>query len=69
MTVIVNVAGVSKTYGGIHHILENCSVEIQKGKRIGMVGPNGAAVRKGLIAMPTDEAQQVRGAIKAGKVL
>ena len=34
-----------------------------------MVGPNGAAVRKGLIAMPTDEAQQVRGAIKAGKVL
>ncbi|HEX8683565.1 MAG TPA: ABC-F family ATP-binding cassette domain-containing protein [Ardenticatenaceae bacterium] len=42
MTVIVNVAGVSKTFGGIHHILENCSVEIQKGKRIGMVGPNGA---------------------------
>ncbi|MDQ4077713.1 MAG: ATP-binding cassette domain-containing protein [Chloroflexota bacterium] len=42
MTVIVNVAGVSKTYGGIHHVLENCSLEIQKGRKIGMVGPNGA---------------------------
>nr|MBA3532553.1 ABC-F family ATP-binding cassette domain-containing protein [Ardenticatenales bacterium] len=42
MTMIVNVTGVSKTYGGLHHILENCSLEVQKGKRIGMVGPNGA---------------------------
>lgn len=42
MTVIVNVAGVGKSYGGIHHILDNCSLEIQKGRRIGMVGPNGA---------------------------
>ena len=42
MNVIVNVAGVSKTYGGIHHVLDGCSIEVQKGKRIGMVGPNGA---------------------------
>lgn len=42
MTVIVNVAGVGKSYGGIHHILDSCSLEIQKGRRIGMVGPNGA---------------------------
>lgn len=42
MTVIVNVTNVHKTYGGIHHVLEDCSLEIQKGKRLGMVGPNGA---------------------------
>lgn len=42
MTVIVNVVGVSKTYSGIYHVLENCSLELQKGQRIGMVGPNGA---------------------------
>ncbi|MGB0388916.1 MAG: ribosomal protection-like ABC-F family protein [Ardenticatenaceae bacterium] len=42
MTVIVNVTNVGKTYGGIHHVLENCSLEIQKGQRLGMVGPNGA---------------------------
>lgn len=34
-----------------------------------MVGPNGAAVRKGLIPMPTPEANEVRNAIKTGKVL
>lgn len=34
-----------------------------------MIGPNGAAVKKGLIPMPNDEAQAVRAAIKAGKVL
>jgi phosphate transport system substrate-binding protein len=34
-----------------------------------MVGPNGAAVKKGLIPMPNPEAQAVRAAIKAGKVL
>ena len=42
MTVIVNVTNVGKSYGGIHHVLDNCSLEIQKGQRIGMVGPNGA---------------------------
>ncbi len=42
MTVIVNVAGIGKTFGGIHHILDDCSLEIQKGRRLGMVGPNGA---------------------------
>jgi phosphate transport system substrate-binding protein len=34
-----------------------------------MIGPNGAAVKKGLIPMPNPEAQAVRAAIKAGKVL
>lgn len=42
MTVIVNVLNVSKSYGGVHHVLQDCSLEIQKGQRIGMVGPNGA---------------------------
>lgn len=34
-----------------------------------MIGPNGAAVKKGLIPMPNPEAQAVRAAIKAGKTL
>jgi phosphate transport system substrate-binding protein len=34
-----------------------------------MIGPNGAAVKKGLIPMPNPEAQAVRAAVKAGKVL
>ncbi len=42
VTFIVNLANVSKTYGGIHHVLDGCSLEIPKGKKMGMVGPNGA---------------------------
>ena len=36
---------------------------------VAMVGPNGAAVKKGLIPMPSAEATDVRNAIKSGKVL
>ncbi|HYN87042.1 MAG TPA: ABC-F family ATP-binding cassette domain-containing protein [Ardenticatenaceae bacterium] len=40
--IIINVANVSKTYGGIHHVLEDAALAIQRGRKIGMVGPNGA---------------------------
>lgn len=40
--IIINIANVSKTYGGIHLVLDNASLAIQRGRKIGMVGPNGA---------------------------
>jgi ATP-binding cassette subfamily F protein 3 len=41
MTIIVNLANVTKYYGA-HQVLDNLAWGIQKGKRIGLVGANGA---------------------------
>ena len=62
MTVIVNVASISKSYGGIHHVLSDCSLEIPYGKKIGMVGPNGAG-KSTLFKLIADWEQPDSGAI------
>ena len=38
---LLNVAGISKHFGGFT-ALSNVSVEIKRGERFGLIGPNGS---------------------------
>ena len=41
MSVVLNVQGISKSFGGIHAV-RDVSFEVRKGEMLGLIGPNGS---------------------------
>ena len=41
MSALLEVAGVSKSFGGVH-ALSDCALEVSEGKIHGLIGPNGS---------------------------
>jgi ATP-binding cassette subfamily F protein uup len=64
---VIEAAGISKTYAG-RRIVSNFSIRIQRGDRIGIVGPNGSG-KTTLINMLTGVLAPDTGSVRLGSAL
>ena len=64
---MIEAKGIGKSYGG-RPIVSNFSIRIQRGDRIGIVGPNGSG-KTTLISMLTGVLAPDTGTVKLGSTL